>query len=128
MQHRKTISTLLAVAALAAGASPASAEVWYGNASNNSHTGTWGADLLVGYGGHDTLFGSWGDDRLRGDDGNDYLNGGPGNDIVNGGYGNDELAGGGDNVRDVIYCGPGWDIAWVRPYDITYDCERRLRP
>ncbi|MEY2513436.1 MAG: hypothetical protein QOJ89_794, partial [bacterium] len=65
----------------------------------------------------------WGDDTLSGGIGNDTLYGSPGNDTLNGGYGNDTLSGGYDAVVDILICGPGWDVAWVRPGDRTSGCE-----
>jgi Ca2+-binding RTX toxin-like protein len=113
-----------AAGALLVGAAPASAATISGNGANNYLQGTWGNDLILGYGGNDELVGSWGDDTLAGHDGNDLLWGSPGNDLLNGSYGNDTLHSGADHVRDVLYCGPGYDVAYVGPEDVWRDCER----
>ena len=119
------LATLAAVMlfALLYVAGSASAATISGGAGNDYLQGTWGNDLIVGYGGHDTLVGSWGDDTLSGGIGNDTLYGSPGNDLLNGGDGNDVLVGGADAVRDTLYCGPGWDVAYIRPGDVTNSCE-----
>jgi Ca2+-binding RTX toxin-like protein len=119
--------TLLAVCAALAvtlvAAQPASAGTYYGNNYNNNITGSWGNDLILGYGGHDVLTGSWGADTIAGHTGNDTLYGSPGTDLLNGAEGNDVLVGGADAVVDILHCGPGWDIAYTRPGDRTTGCE-----
>jgi VCBS repeat-containing protein len=96
--------------------------VAYGDANNNSFTGSADGDILFGAGGDDTLnggesddemFGGVGNDVLTGDSGDDGLEGEDGNDILNGGTGDDELSGGegndtfiynyGTDGRDSIY-------------------------
>lgn len=127
------ISTRTLVRALVAGAAAcslslattgvAAAATINGTGGNDYLQGTWNSDLIVGYGGNDTLVGSWGDDTLSGGAGDDTLYGSPGNDTLNGGYGNDVIVAGADYVRDVVYCGPGWDVAYIRPGDVTNGCE-----
>ena len=62
-----------------------------GNTTNDTLSGTDGADALFGYGGNDSLSGGRGDDVLYGDIGNDSLDGGPGTDELHGGDGDDVL-------------------------------------
>jgi Ca2+-binding RTX toxin-like protein len=115
------VGTALAVSLVAVPA--ASAASYYGTYRNDNITGSWGADLILGYGGHDVLTGSWGADTIAGHAGNDTLYGSPGNDLLNGGDGNDVLVGGPDAVVDVLHCGYGWDIAYTRRGDRTTGCE-----
>lgn len=117
-----TVVALISVTCLAA-AGPAAADSISGGAGNDYLQGTWSNDLIVGYGGNDTLVGSWGNDTLAGGLGDDMLYGSPGSDTLNGGYGNDTLVAGFDSLVDVLYCGPGWDVAFIRPGDRTADCE-----
>ena len=121
---RKALAVVVAACSLSLMAtSVASANSIYGGSGNDNLTGTWGNDLIVGYGGNDILTGSWGDDTISGGIGHDTLYGSPGNDLLNGGDGNDVLSGGFDNVVDTLYCGPGWDIAYIRPGDRVSLCE-----
>ena len=62
--------------------------------------------------GHDELIGSIYSDRFLG---------GPGNDSLWGEQGPDHLVGG--RGADVIRGGPGWDVADVDRYDLTYGVE-----
>jgi VCBS repeat-containing protein len=80
-----------------------------GGNSNDTLTGTTGADLLLGQNGNDTLGGLAGNDLLCGGSGNDTLAGGDGADTMSGGQGNDRLTGGlgGDRFSG----GPGTDTA-----------------
>ena len=125
-RRRLTLALAVLVAACSfslGAAGVASAKSIYGGTGNDNLTGTWGNDLIVGYAGNDILAGSWGDDTVSGGIGNDTLYGSPGNDLLNGGYGNDVLSGGFDNVVDTLYCGPGWDVAYIRPGDVMNGCE-----
>ena len=67
---------------------------------------------------------------MNGDGGNDNLFGGWGSDTVNGGEGNDRLhALAPDKQPDVLNCGPGQDVAFIRASEkdtTTTDgqCER----
>jgi VCBS repeat-containing protein len=65
-----------------------------GGNSDDTLTGTAGADLLLGQNGNDTLIGQGGNDLLCGGSGNDALSGGDGADTMAGGQGNDTLTGG----------------------------------
>jgi len=128
MRSYRTIATCVAAAAATlVFAVPASADTLYGGAGGDLITGSWGNDLIVGYGGNDELYGSWGDDTMNGGIGNDYVHGGPGNDVVNGADGNDVLVTGFDNVVDTVYCGWGWDTAYLRNGDRAYGCETIYR-
>jgi Ca2+-binding RTX toxin-like protein len=86
-----------------------------------------GADTLRGDEALDRLWGGVGNDQQDGGPGNDWLWGGAGADRMNGGPGNDRLfAVGQDGKVDRLDCGDnlgGPDRAWVRPNDITINCE-----
>ncbi|WP_315975059.1 calcium-binding protein [Microvirga yunnanensis] len=75
--------------------------------SNETSTGSTGADRLVGGVGNDNLSGGLGNDSLTGGSGNDKLSGGSGNDTLSGGTGSDTLYGGAGN--DVLTGGSGKD-------------------
>ncbi|OKH99020.1 calcium-binding protein [Streptomyces sp. CB02923] len=75
----------------------------YGEAGNDSLTGTDeennlhgddGDDVLHGKGGADVLYGGKGNDKLYGEAGNDTLWGNSGDDVLWGGPGTDKLSGG----------------------------------
>ncbi len=61
---------------------------------NDLIIGTFGHDVLNGYGGNDVVIGLTGHDTLNGGAGDDILWGGIGNDVLNGGAGKDILWGG----------------------------------
>lgn len=65
-----------------------------GNSLANDITGSYGHDILSGYGGSDLLIGGSGNDDLFGGSGGDVLRGGAGLDGLFGGTGNDFLTGG----------------------------------
>jgi hypothetical protein len=120
---RRVLIALCVLAAVAAGASVASADVKRGTNGPDRLVGTAGADRLVGKGGRDVLIGRGGRDVLIGDSGGDRLYGGRGRDTLLGGSRNDRLVGG--PGRDVISCGAGRDTVVRRPGDrVASDCER----
>ena len=89
----------------------------FGDAGDNTITGTnandridggRGNDTLNGGAGNDLLIGMGGIDTLDGGDGIDELRGGSANDVLSGGNGNDILVGGGDN--DLLTGGAGADV------------------
>ncbi len=81
-----------------------------GSAAQESITGTFRPDVLVGYGGHDQLRGLDGHDQLAGGHGDDRLEGGAGNDTLAGGAGEDTLIGGtGDDLYVFSATGAGVD-------------------
>jgi hypothetical protein len=100
-----------------------------------------GNDLLVGGPNHeeghyksmDVLWGGPGSDVLYGGAGADFLyvdsqtDGCCGNDVMYGGDGNDTiLADDGDNLRDKIYCGEGWDRYMADKTDfVSSSCEKK---
>lgn len=69
-------------------------------ASEDTLTGTEGADFIRGFAGDDALYGMGGHDTLEGGAGNDLLVGGEGSDLVQGGSGDDVY---------VYNLGDGWD-------------------
>lgn len=96
--------------------SAAYADVYNGDDTDNTYTGTSGDDAIDGGGGNDLLNGAGGDDVISGGEGNDELNGGPGDDTLDGGNGHDTLTGGrgddtltGGDGEDVMFGGPGDD-------------------
>ncbi|MCX7218525.1 MAG: type I secretion C-terminal target domain-containing protein, partial [Burkholderiales bacterium] len=68
--------------------------VFNGSNSNETLTGTAGADFISGMGGNDTINAGNGDDRVFGGSGDDIILGGAGKDVLVGGVGNDTLTGG----------------------------------
>ncbi len=104
-----------------------------------------GDDEIFGGDGDDLLFGRTGNDLLRGEAGNDYLEGGRGDDGLSGGAGDDSLFGGFgkdrlkggdgddrlfsyDGERDIVDCGPGYDVAEVDKRDTVRGCEKLITP
>jgi Ca2+-binding RTX toxin-like protein len=89
------------------------------------------ADHLRGGTGNDRLFGEGGNDVLEGGIGNDFLDGGFGGDRLTGGPGLDGLVGGDgndtlnarDGQRDMVACGPGFDVAILDRFDKPIGCE-----
>ena len=79
----------------------------YGNALNNTITGSDETNYIYGKDGNDTIHGGKGNDGLYGDAGNDSLDGGEGNDGLYGGLGTDTLNGGDGN--DTYYVTNYWD-------------------
>ena len=117
--------TLLLVAALAlvvaAGASAARLDV---------SRGTPGPDTLSGTAGDDLIYARAGNDIVYGGDGNDVIWVGAGADVQYGGPGNDVLhALANDNERDVLDCGPGFDVAYIVEHDpvTLHGCEQVIR-
>jgi hypothetical protein len=98
-----------------------------GTARADKLSGAGGADVMLGRAGDDDLDGGRGNDRLDGGDGKDILVGGPGVDRLVGGAGRDWLRSA-DTNRDVVLCGPGYDIADVDRRDVTIGCEVRQAP
>ena len=118
-----------------------------------SFTGTEGRDVIDGTDREEVIWGLGGGDTLNGRGGKDIVRGGDGVDEVSGGSGADEAYGnagddylidapdtstdllhggrGGDNmqardfpaVKDVVYCGPGRDTAYVDKLDVVKGCE-----
>lgn len=87
-----------------------------GNAGNDTLDGRAGNDFLDGGAGNDTLIGGNGTDTLLGGDDDDLLIGNFGSDTLNGGVGDDRIfAGFGDDVliggdgRDILRGGSGTD-------------------
>ncbi len=89
-------------------------------------------DLIYGWAGADLIYGLAGDDRIFAGSENDLVYGGPGNDLIDPALGRDRVYGGlGDDVihvgggePDRIWCGPGYDVAYVDRLDrVAKDCE-----
>jgi hypothetical protein len=98
--------------------------------------GTGEKDKLLGESGEDEIYGLGGDDAVEGGACDDKIYGGPGNDNMAGdeppGYyesevksgkdvlygedGDDTLSPDKDGQRDELYCGKGYDTAWVGSY------------
>jgi Ca2+-binding RTX toxin-like protein len=95
--------------------------------------GTGEKDKLLGEGGEDEIYGLGGDDAVEGGACDDKIYGGPGNDnmagdeppsyyesevksgkdVLYGEDGDDTLSPDKDGQRDELYCGKGYDTAWV---------------
>lgn len=102
-------------------------DVRVGGARGDVLLGWPGNDVLRGNAGRDLLIGHEGADRLDGGSGPDRLFGGPGRDRLLGGDGNDLVFATADDGPDRIDCGPGFDVAVVRPSDVVVRCERVRR-
>ena len=139
------VASALLLTATAAGAR---LDVIRGTDGPDNLNGTAGSDLIYGRGGNDIIRAHDGNDVVYGGRGNDIVRGGPGNDILYGGSGNDVMwAGAGadvqyggegndvlhalanDNQRDVLDCGPGYDVAYVIVHDPVrlHGCEQVIR-
>ncbi|MBC8108343.1 MAG: hypothetical protein H7Z14_17285 [Anaerolineae bacterium] len=70
------------------------ANVFYGQAGNDTLKGGPGNDTLNGGAHHDKLYGDAGHDALNGAQGNDFFSGGNGRDTLNGGADADTFSGG----------------------------------
>ena len=103
---------------LSSSASPTDAGAFTGE----ERLGTRGPDALVGTSEGELFFSFGGPDTIRAGDGNDLVDPGNGEDLVNAGSGDDRVRAF-NRSRDVIYCGPGYDTAYVDPLDTHVDCE-----
>lgn len=135
---------LVATLFLALTASVAVAKTFVGTEGPDTIKGTNKADFIRGLGGNDTLQGRLGNDRIYGGTGNDLVRGQPGNDTLNGGPGNDRLypqvgadkvygARGndrilvdGDEQRDYVFCGPGYDTVFLALNDVIFFGDERI--
>jgi N,N-dimethylformamidase beta subunit-like, C-terminal/RTX calcium-binding nonapeptide repeat (4 copies) len=99
-----------------------------GTAAAERVTGTQGGDTVRGTPRADRLYGRGGDDRVFGFGSADILSGGPGADRLWGGPGADRLVSR-DGTQDMLFCGPGRDVAIVDLLDLVHDsCEIVRRP
>ena len=98
---RRSILTLIAVAAIMAIPAAAGAQETPTPTCNGIPATLWGTT------GDDTLIGTVRDDVIVGGDGNDHIQGLGGNDIICGGDGDDEILG--RSGDDTINGGPGND-------------------
>ena len=65
----------------------------FGDAGNDSLTGSSGPDLIFGGENNDTINGSTGDNRLFGENGDDIISASSGHDVIYGGAGLDKISG-----------------------------------
>ena len=129
---RGRLLLLIGVLALVAAASisAASLDVIRGTRGPDTLNGTAGGDLIYAGDGNDVVRGGPGNDVLYGGEGNDVMWAGGGADVQFGGQGNDVLhALANDNLRDVMDCGAGLDVAYVIEHDpVTLrGCEQVIR-
>jgi RTX calcium-binding nonapeptide repeat (4 copies) len=113
----------------------AGAEYFFGGAGRDLLRGGGGADRLVGgdgllrrsdipLGSADRLEGGAGADVLDGQGGRDFLVGGSGRDTLDGGRDRDRIRSG-DNDRDWVLCGRGFDRLAASAADVvTRGCEQ----
>lgn len=101
--------------------------VFVGTNHDDTIIGTLDPDWINGEEGDDHLYARGGGDTLIGYKGRDYLAGGIGSDYLYGGDSQDELHGGGDSAVDHLDGGAGIDICFVRPNDISRNCEQIVR-
>jgi Ca2+-binding RTX toxin-like protein len=119
----------------AATAGTTKADLYFGDAANNTFHGGGSDDVLRGEEGGDQLHGGAGDDMLDGGADSDVLHGGEGDDVLDGGAGNDTLAGGIHDTWNGAYWGWGADTYrfgrgdgqdFVREYDTTAGVVDRI--
>jgi hypothetical protein len=77
-----------------------------------------GNDHIYARGGNDTVNAGKGNDRVVGGPGNDRIFGGAGSDRISGGPGNDRINTAGDQAKDTVYCGTGYDTVVANRSDI----------
>lgn len=117
---------------ITADAASVAAYTLYGNAGNDTISGSGGVDLIDGGAGTDSLSGNGGNDAIYGQAGKDTLRGGDGNDRLLGGTENDSIAGdGGDDTllsgsgKDTVRGGDGNDLVSYyyesRPVSLSLD-------
>jgi Ca2+-binding RTX toxin-like protein len=102
-------------------------DVFYGDAGNDTLSGSNGNDQLHGGDGNDNMDGRGGNDSLYGEGGDDHLYGGDGNDYEDGGDGNDnfgiDLIGlandGPDAGSDTFVGGAGIDVMSYDPIEAS---------
>lgn len=82
----------------------------YGDAGNDTITGSTADDLIDGGEDNDLLSGGAGNDVVVGGSGDDGAAGGEGNDVLDGGEGNDSIVG--ESGNDTIAGGIGDDLLW----------------
>ena len=70
--------------------------------------------------------GAGGNDLVIGGGGGDTIVGGAGRDTIFGGENNDEIFAR-DGWRDVVDCGPHFDVAELDRFDVAVDCEQVRR-
>jgi len=98
-----------------------------GGPGNDNLFATAGHDVLDGGPGRDDISAGVGRDRIDGGAGDDLIGPGRGRDVVRAGRGNDRIAVR-DGSRDVVDCGPGYDVVLADAIDRLRGCERRARP
>lgn len=148
MRGKLLLFAVVGVGVLATAAFAAQQDLIRGTDGPDALTGTDGGDLIYARGGNDIIraldgndivFAGQGNDVVRGGPGNDVIYGGPGDDVLwpgagadvqYGGQGNDVLhALANDNQRDILDCGPGFDVAYVIEHDpvTLHGCEQVIR-
>jgi RTX calcium-binding nonapeptide repeat (4 copies) len=142
------ITVVVGLLVCAAAASAANLDLIRGTPGPDSLNGTNGPDIIYARAGNDSVRAHDGNDVVYAGLGNDVVRGGPGNDVLYGGDGNDVLwVGAGtdvqyggrgndilhalanDNQRDILACGPGYDVAYVVVHDPVrlHGCEQVIR-
>ncbi len=100
----------------------------FGSQRGDHLEGEAGDDLIFGRGGRDFVFAGAGRDEVRGGRGGDWIWDAHTNeddtqlDLLAGGRGNDHILSG-RGVRDRVLCGPGFDEAWIDPFDAWFGCD-----
>lgn len=124
------------VATLVAGADPVEFSATNTPAGGSTLIGSPGPDRLRSGAYDDRIDGGAGADAIAAGAGDDTITGGPGPDTIladggvicdfvacsSSGQGNDTIHAR-DGERDSIDCGPGTDVAYVDPVDVTSGCE-----
>jgi hypothetical protein len=96
----------------------ATAKTYNGTAADNILRADKGDNYMYGRGGDDRMYGNGGNDKMFGGPGNDKMFGGPGSDRISGGAGNDRIVVAGDQAKDQVYCGTGYDTVVANRGDI----------
>jgi Ca2+-binding RTX toxin-like protein len=111
--RRTTLTLVVALVVLVMAGGVALAKTINGDDGRNTLYGTAEADVIRGYGGRDSIHPGGGVDHVYASRGNDYV------------------SSVGDNARDVVNCGPGYDRVNAMPGPETagddyISCEGRV--
>lgn len=88
-----------------------------GTARDDTIKGTAKAEAIRALAGNDHIYARGGNDTVNAGRGNDRVVGGPGNDRIVGGPGSDRIIVAGDQAKDAVYCGTGYDTVVANEHD-----------
>jgi hypothetical protein len=88
-----------------------------GTARDDTIRGTAKAEAIRALAGNDQIYARGGNDTVNAGKGSDRVFGGPGNDRISGGPGNDRIVVAGEQAKDTVYCGTGYDTVVANEHD-----------